>query len=138
MDLHSKKVVGYSFSRSMTTDLVIRDLENAYSVQKPTKGLLLHTDLGSKYTSFKFTRYVQSHSIMQLFSQKGGPYDSVCIESFHAILKKEEVNHAYLDYHSVKLAMFQFIEGWYNRKRIHSSLGYKTPQSVEDQIKQSA
>jgi putative transposase len=122
MDLHSKKMVGYSFSRTMTTDLVIKVLGNAYSVQKPAKGLLLHTDLGSQYTSSAFTEYIQS------FSKKGCPYDNACIESFHAILKKEEVNHVqYLDYHSAKLAMFQFIEGWYNRKRIHSSLGYQTP-----------
>lgn len=139
MDLHSKKIVGYSFSRSMTTDLVMKALGNAYSIQKPAKGLLLHTDLGSQYTSSAFTEYIQSHGIIQSFSQKGCPYDNACIESFHAILKKEEVNHAqYLDYHSAKLAMFQFIEGWYNRKRIHSSLGYQTPQSIEDQIKQSA
>jgi putative transposase len=139
MDLHSKKIVGYSFSRSMTTDLVMKALGKAYSIQKPAKGLLLHTDLGSQYTSSAFTEYIQSHGIIQSFSQKGCPYDNACIESFHAILKKEEVNHAqYLDYHSAKLAMFQFIEGWYNRKRIHSSLGYQTPQSIEDQIKQSA
>jgi len=67
------------------------------------------------------------------FSYKGSPYDNACIESFHAILKKEEVNHVqYFDFYSAKLAMFQYIEGWYNRKRIHGSLGYKTPQEIED------
>lgn len=61
------------------------------------------------------------------FSYKGSPYDNACIESFHAILKKEEVNHVrYLDFESAKLALFQYIEGWYNRKRIHGSIGYKT------------
>ncbi|MDW7618058.1 integrase core domain-containing protein, partial [Peribacillus simplex] len=65
--------------------------------------------------------------------------DNACIESFHAILKKEEVNHVqYLDYQTAKLAIFQFIEGWYNRRRIHSSLGYKTPQAIEDQIRNAA
>ena len=139
MDLHSKKIVGYSFSRSMTTDLVMTALENAYSIQKPAKGLLLHTDLGSQYTSTEFMQYVQTRGIFQSFSQKGCPYDNACIESFHAILKKEEVNHVqYPDYNTAKLSMFQFIEGWYNRKRIHSSLDYNTPKTVEDQIKQSA
>ena len=139
MDLHSKKIVGYSFSRSMTTDLVMNALENAYSIQKPAKGLLLHTDLGSQYTSTEFMQYVQTRGIFQSFSQKGCPYDNACIESFHAILKKEEVNHVqYPDYNTAKLSMFPFIEGWYNRKRIHSSLDYNTPQTVEDQIKQSA
>ncbi|GGK25353.1 hypothetical protein GCM10010965_17610 [Caldalkalibacillus thermarum] len=61
------------------------------------------------------------------------------LATFHAILKKEEVNHVqYLDFHSASFALFQFIEGWYNRKRIHSRLGYRTPQEVEDLLKHSA
>ncbi|MEH0005887.1 integrase core domain-containing protein, partial [Bacillus cytotoxicus] len=63
-----------------------------------------------------------NYKIKPSFSKKGCPYDNACIESFHAILKKEEVN----------LALFQYIEGFYNRKRIHSSIGYKTPQTIED------
>lgn len=57
------------------------------------------------------------------FSCKGSPYDNACIESFHAILKKEEVNHVqYIDFKSAELTLFQFIDGWYNRKRIHGSM----------------
>ncbi|PEC42150.1 hypothetical protein CON11_22850 [Priestia megaterium] len=75
----------------------------------------------------------------QSFCQKGCPYGNACIESFHAILKKEEVHHKqYTDYSAVKVAMFQFVEGWYNRNRIHSSLGYQTPQAIEDQIRKTA
>lgn len=67
------------------------------------------------------------------FSYKGSPYDNSCIESFHAILKKEEVNHMqYTNYQSAELALFQYIEDWYNRKRIHGSIDYKTPQEAED------
>ncbi|TJZ36566.1 IS3 family transposase [Priestia megaterium] len=139
LDLHSKKIVGYSFSRSMTSELVIEALQNAYTNQKPRKGLLLHTDLGSQYTSSEFTQHVHKYQMEQSFSQKGCPYDNACIESFHAILKKEEVYHTqYLDYSAAKVAMFQFIEGWYNRNRIHSSLGYQTPQAIEDQIRKTA
>jgi len=59
-----------------------------------------------------------------------------CIESFHSILKKEEIHHVqYLDYESARIALFEYIEGWYNRKRIHGSLGYKTPQEIEDSIR---
>ncbi|MFU7590451.1 IS3 family transposase [Priestia sp. RMT2NF4] len=139
LDLHSKKIVGYSFSRSMTSELVIEALQNAYTNQKPRKGLLLHTDLGSQYTSSEFTQHVHKYQMEQSFSQKGCPYDNACIESFHAILKKEEIYHTqYLDYSAAKVAMFQFIEGWYNRNRIHSSLGYQTPQAIEDQIRKTA
>ncbi len=67
------------------------------------------------------------------FSYKGSPYDNACIESFHAILKKEEINHVrYLDFESAQLALFQYIEGWYNRKRIHGSIEYLIPQEMEN------
>ncbi|MGG1267252.1 IS3 family transposase [Brevibacillus laterosporus] len=133
LDLHSKKIIGYSFLRHMTVDVVLRALKNAYDTQKPARDLVLHTDLGAQYTSQDFTQYVKRLHIAHSFSRKGCPYDNACIESFHAILKKEEVNHVnYIDYESAKLALFTYIEGWYNRIRIHGSLGYKTPQEVED------
>jgi len=139
LDLHSKKIVGYSFSRTMTTDLVIQALDNAYVTQAPAEGLILHTDLGSQYTSEEFAKHIRVKEMVQSFGKKGCPYDNACIESFHAILKKEEIHHVtYLDYSSAKIALFQYIEGWYNRKRIHGSLGYKTPQEIEDYIRHIA
>ena len=132
MDLHTKKIVGYSFSKTMTTELIIQALENAYHTQKPAKGLIFHSDLGTQYTSDTFAQTIKAFNMTHSFSYKGSPYDNACIESFHAILKKE-VNHVqYLDYTSAKLALFQYIEGWYNRKRIHGSIGYITPQEMED------
>ena len=139
LDLHSKKIVGYSFSRSMTTELVTRALTNATSVQNPSAGLILHTDLGTQYTSEDFSEALKTMKIIPSFSRKGCPYDNACIESFHAILKKEEVHlSAYLNFESANLALFQFIEGWYNRTRIHGVLHYQTPQEIEDQINQCA
>jgi len=133
MDLHTKKIVGYSFSRTMTTDLIINALDNAYHIQRPEKELIFHSDLGTQYTSDEFANVIQKYQMIHSFSYKGSPYDNACIESFHAILKKEEVNHVqYIDYSSAKLALFQYIEGWYNRKRIHGSIDYKTPQEVEN------
>ncbi|MCQ6274874.1 IS3 family transposase [Bacillus sp. V3B] len=104
LDLHSKKIVGYSFSRTMTTDLVIKALDNAYQTQQPSKGLTIHTDLGSQYTSEEFTKHIRSLGMKQSFSHKGCPYDNACIESFHATLKKEEIHHVkYLDYQSANI-----------------------------------
>lgn len=61
-------------------------------------------------------------------------YDNACIESFHSVMKKEEIYiHEYKDFEEANLAIFEYIESWYNRKRIHSALGYKTPQQIEDQ-----
>ncbi|WP_420795047.1 integrase core domain-containing protein [Halanaerobium hydrogeniformans] len=70
---------------------------------------------------------------MQSFFSKGNPYNNEVIESFHAIIKKEEVHHRkyYRDYHYAYLSIFQFIESWYNRKRIHSSIDYMTPNEFE-------
>lgn len=132
MDLHTKKIIGYSFDRRMTTDLITKALENAYHTHKPAEGLIFHSDLGAQYTSDEFTSVINEFNLIQSFSYKGSPYDNACIESFHATLKKEEVNHVqYFDYKSAKLAMFQYIEGWYNRKRIHGSIDFKTPQEME-------
>lgn len=133
MDLHSRKIIGYSFSRKMTTDVVMVALNNAYQSQKVQPGLILHSDLGVQYTSQAVESYLQTKNIQHSFSHKGCPYDNACIESFHAILKKEEVHPTrYLNYQAAKIAIFQFIEGWYNRKRIHSCLGYQTPQEFEN------
>ncbi|WP_268755955.1 MULTISPECIES: IS3 family transposase [Bacillaceae] len=133
MDLHSKKIVGYSFGRTMTTELIIKALENAYRTQRLGDGVIFHSDLGSQYTSDEFEKVIKQINMTHSFSCKGSPYDNACIESFHAILKKEEVNHVqYIDFKSAELTLFQFIEGWYNRKKIHGSIGYKTPQEMED------
>lgn len=139
MDLNTKKIVGYAFSRSMTTDLISKALENAYQTQQPQDGLVFHSDLRSQYTSDEFARIVKSYHMTHSFSHKGCPYDNACIESFHAILKKEEVNHVrYINFYSAKVALFKYIEGWYNRKRIHGSINYQTPQKLENKIKASA
>lgn len=133
MDLHTKKIVGYSFGRSMTTKLIIMALENACHTQQPDKDLVFHSDLGTQYTSDEFKSIINKYQMKHSFSYKGSPYDNACIESFHAILKKEEVNHMqYTNYQSAELALFQYIEGWYNRKRIHGSIDYKTPQEAEN------
>ncbi len=88
------------------------------------------------YTSMEFGSYLKSKGIQHSFSRKGCPYDNAPIESFHSVLKKEEIHHVkYIDFHTAKLAIFEYIEGWYNRKRIHGSLKYKTPQQVEDEAK---
>ena len=72
-------------------------------------------------------------NITHSFSYKGSLYDNACIESFHDILNKGEVNHIqYIDYTSDNLALFQYIEGWYSRKKIHGSIGYITPQEMEE------
>ncbi|MGG3806420.1 IS3 family transposase [Metabacillus fastidiosus] len=132
LDLHSKKIVGYKFSRQMTVELVTQALENAILTQEPLEGLIVHTDLGTQYTSEAFQKQLKKHGIIASFSRKGCPYDNACIESFHATLKKEEVyRNRYSNFETAKLALFQYIESWYNRKRIHGAINYLTPNEVE-------
>ena len=96
----------------MTTELVLHALDNAVSVQRPVPSHILHTDLGSQYISEDFRQVLKEQKIIPSFSRKGCPYDNACIESFHTILKKEEVHHVtYLNFESANAALFQFIEG---------------------------
>lgn len=123
----------------MTTELVLQALTNAIDVQKPGEGLILHTDLGSQYTSEDFEKAINTAGIEHSFSRKGCPYDNACIESFHATLKKEEVYQTtYIDFEAARFALFQYIESWYNRKRIHGAINYLTPQQLENQCRQVA
>lgn len=131
MDLCSRKIIAWKFSKQMTLDLVQETLEQVKNRVQP--GLILQTDRGSQYTSIAYEAQLQSLGIRHSYSQKGYPYDNSCIESFHASLKKEEVYQqpSYATFEVAKLALFEYIEGWYNRKRIHSKIGYKTPQEFE-------
>lgn len=132
LDLHTKKIVGYKFGRKITVDLVLEAMENAVQDQNPAPGLIVHTDLGTQYTSEDFQKQLKVHGMIPSFSRKGCPYDNACIESFHATLKKEEVYRTRYDsFETARVALFKYIEGSYNRKRIHGSIGYLTPDAYE-------
>jgi Transposase and inactivated derivatives len=136
MDLYTRKIIGYSFSKTMDSSVAIAALDNAYRIQQPIGSVIFHSDLGVQYTSTEFINRLKKYRMKSSNSRKGCPYDNACIESFHSILKKEQVNNVqYYDYESAKLDLFVFIESWYNRKRIHGSIGYITPQMKEDLVK---
>ena len=117
----------------MDASLVLKALENAIVTQKPDKGLIIHSDRGSQYTSKEYREAVEKAGFKLSYSAKGCPYDNACIESFHAVLKKECVYlHTFIDHDHAKLVLFQYIEGFYNRKRIHSSINYMTPVEYEE------
>ena len=132
LDLYSKKIIGYAYGTNMINELVMTALERAYSSQKPDKPIIFHTDLGSQYTSNDMKHLCEKLNIIQSFSKKGCLYDNACIESFHASLKKEEVyTTTYKDFKEAQLAIFAYIEGWDNKKRIHSAINYMTPNQCE-------
>ncbi|MET2033344.1 MULTISPECIES: IS3 family transposase [Enterococcus] len=136
-DLHTKKIIGWTFGKQMTTDLVMDTLTNALLNQASGSGLILHSDQGSQYTSKIYEEKLESLGIAHSFSRKGCPYDNAGIESFHASIKKEEVYpQEYRDYNEAHRSLFQYIEGFYNRSRIHSSIGYLTPNQMEQRALQ--
>jgi transposase InsO family protein len=132
LDLHTQKIVGYSFSKTMDTTIVLKALDNAIATQNPGKGLIVHSDRGSQYTSKEYRQAVETNEFKLSYSAKGSPYDNACIESFHALLKKECVYlNTFIDYKHAQLVLFKYIEGFYNRKRTHSSINYMTPEEFE-------
>ena len=134
MDLYDRKIIGYAYGKHMTADLALEAVKNACLNVKNTEGIIIHSDLGSQYTSDLFESYLKKRGFIHSFSRKGNPYDNACIESFHSVMKKEEIYlNNYQDFEECRKALFEYIESWYNRQRIHSALGYKTPQQVEDE-----
>ena len=128
MDLFDLKVVGWTYGKNMTDDLVIGAFKKALVNRGLDKDGIFHSDRGSQYTSNDFEHLLEEHGIKHSYSKKGYPYDNASMESFNAILKKEEVNvNMYKTFEEAKIVIFEFIESWYNNKRIHSSLGYITP-----------
>jgi len=128
IDLFDLKVVGWSYGLNMTDDLVIEAFNKAMINRKLNKDGIFHSDRGSQYTSNDFEKLLEDMGIKHSYSKKGYPYDNASMESFNAILKKEEVNlHVYTTFEEAKRTIFEFIESWYNNKRIHSTIGYITP-----------
>ena len=132
LDLHTQKIVGYSYSKNMDTSLVMQALDNAITSQKPDRGLIVHSDRGSQYTSKEYRKTIEKNNFKLSYSAKGNPYDNACIESFHALIKKECVYlNTFIDYNHAKIVLFEYLEGFYNRNRIHSSINYMTPDEFE-------
>lgn len=131
MDFYSKKIIGWAFDTTMSAELATKAVTNACLNVKDSEGIILQSDLGTQYTSDLFERTLAKKKIRHSFSRKGCPYDNACIESFHSLLKKEEVYRTvYKDSSDAYHRIFEYIESWYNQKRIHSSLGYKTPNEL--------
>jgi len=138
-DLHTRKIIGEAFGKRMVTGLALEALEKAYRSQKPGQGLIVHSDRGSQYTSKDYRKRLEEYKMIQSLSDKGNPYDNATIESFHSILKKEFVNHENFEtYEEARLALFDYIEGFYNRNRIHGSIDYLTPHELEILIRKYA
>lgn len=134
MDLFSRRIVGFSMRRSLSRALVIEALRMALGRRRVGQGLLHHSDQGSQYASGEFQRALVGSGIICSMSRRGNCWDNAPVESFFSTLKCELVHHRrYRTRAEARSDIFEYIEVWYNRKRLHSSLGYLSPAEYEAQ-----
>ncbi len=132
MDLCSRKIVGWSMADHMATSLVSDALRMAIAGRSPGDGLLHHSDRGSQYASDDYMRLLRTHGMEASVSGVGQCWDNAAKESFWATLKTELVHHErYATREQARASIFEYIEVFYNRKRLHSSLGYVSPEQFE-------
>jgi putative transposase len=131
-DLFHKKIVGWSLDSRMTKKLTLTALNQAICREKPSRGLIFHSDRGSQYAAYDYQDMLRAHGIKQSMSAKGDCYDNACIESFFATLKKELIHRRrFKTRDEARTAIINYIETWYNSRRLHSSLGYMSPMEFE-------
>ncbi len=132
IDVASRRVVGWAMADHMRTELVTDALQMALDHRRPDPGLIFHSDRGCQYTSENFATLLESNGIVQSLSRPGQCWDNAVAESFFATLKTELIHrHAWPTRAYARRAIFDFIETWYNRRRLHSSLGYRSPAEYE-------
>lgn len=135
LDLFSRKVVGWAMRDHMRTELPLAALSMAIQRRRPPPGLLHHSDRGSQYAAAEYREALRAHGIVQSMSRKGNCWDNAPMESFFGTAKSELVHQQrYPTREAAKRDLFAYMEGYYNRQRIHSALGYITPEQAEQQV----
>lgn len=132
LDLYSRRVVGWAMGDRITSELVIRALEMAVVHRGPPPGLMYHSDRGCQFASAAFAERLKAHRMVGSMSRKANAYDNAVMESFFGTLKRELVNAgSYATRDQAQKAIFEWIEVFYNRQRLHSTLGYRSPAEFE-------
>ncbi len=135
LDAFSRKVVGWSLGRRLTAQLPIAALEQAITERQPPPGLVHHSDRGVQYASGDYVKILREHQIIPSMSRPANPYDNASCESFLKTLKREEIYaHQYRDLDHLCANLEAFIEQYYNRCRLHSALGYRSPEEFEQAV----
>jgi len=132
MDLYSRRIVGWAVSRRINTALVLMALSMALTHRQPPDGLLFHSDRGVQYASGDYRRALCAAGLVASMSRRGNCYDNAAMEAFWSTLKLELIyRQKYKDIGRVRRGVFDYIEVFYNRERLHSALGYKAPEAFE-------
>jgi transposase InsO family protein len=132
IDLASRRVAGFSVANHMRTSLIEEAMRKALTARQPKAGLIFHSDRGSQYTSAAFQQLLGRHQVRSSFSRPRQCWDNAVAESFFATLKAELIHRqAWATIAEVRTAIFDYIEGFYNPRRLHSALGYQSPAAYE-------
>ena len=132
IDLSTRRVVGWALADHMRTELVEDALAMAFVHRRPPPGLIFHSDRGCQYTSGDYARLANDHGVVLSVGRKGQCWDNAVAESFFATIKRELIDtRAWPTRAGLHRAVFAWIEGWYNTRRLHSSLGYRTPAEAD-------
>jgi transposase InsO family protein len=135
LDLYSRKIVGWAMEDTLATTLPLAALEMACQQRRPTKGLLHHSDQGVQYASQDYRDRLGAWGLEASMSRKANCYDNATMESFWSTLKHELVYRCQFRTRAqARRCLFEWIEAFYNRTRLHSSLGYKSPVDFENQL----
>ena len=137
LDLYSRKVIGWSMSNLNNTQLALNALDMAIVRRSPRGRVVHHTDQGAIYASDEYVGKLRSNNMIQSMSRKGDCYDNAVAESFFSTLKNElTVGSVFESREVARSEIFNYLEVFYNRKRRHQSLGYKTPEMIEQTVAQ--
>ena len=135
LDLYSRRVVVWAFGPALTAVLARAALQMALCHRRPAAGLLHHSDRGCQYASTDYRALLAAHGLVASLSRTGNPYDNAAMESFYSTLKIEcRHRHKLATRAEAQAVTFDYLETFYNRERIHSALGYKSPVDFEQQL----
>jgi putative transposase len=139
MDAFSRKIVGWNLGPKLTTDLALTALKTAIDSRQPAPGLIHHSDRGVQYASAAYVDLLFQHSIIPSMSRPGNPYDNAKCERFMKTLKQEEIRcFEYRDMEDLRANLSIFFDRYYNAARLHSALGYRSPDEFERQATAAA
>ena len=139
LDTHSRKIVGWSMDSHMRTELVVDALQMAVWRRRPVAGLVHHSDRGVQYTAISFGKRLEEVGIVPSMGRTGTALDNAMAESFIATLKTELVHRQrFPDRGAARSAIFEYLEGFYNRLRLHSALSYRSPADYEEATMEGA
>ena len=131
LDLFARKIVGWSLMDQMPAALAVAALEMAVASRRPARGLIFHSDRGVQYASCEFRAVLEKHGMTQSMSRKGNCWDNACAESFFSLMKEEVGQEEFDDLADARGQLFDYIELFYNAKRIHGTLDYMSPNQYE-------